>query len=66
MMIEFILKLARHYHLLRRRKVAARKRKEGESFKDYRFNLKNEAFADKVKAKPKMIWDSSKHGTFVK
>jgi hypothetical protein len=43
--------------------MAARKRKQDEDFKTYRFNLKNEAFADKVKLTPKVFYNK---GTYQK
>jgi hypothetical protein len=46
--------------------MAARKRKETETFEQYRFNLKNESFAQKHKLKPKVFWDSVRNGTFKK
>lgn len=39
--------------------MASRKRKEGESFKDYRKAIKRKAYEDKVFLKGNLIWMSS-------
>ncbi|NOR65416.1 MAG: hypothetical protein GQ468_05300 [Candidatus Scalindua sp.] len=44
--------------------MAARKRKPTESFKQYRFNLKNEAHAAKTARKGKVFFNSSGGQTF--
>ena len=46
--------------------MASRKRKENETFKQYRFNLLNEAFADKLRAKGTVFWNSQVKGTYRK
>lgn len=43
-----------------------RARKKGESFEDYKKDLKRQSFLDKEKLKGKLIWNSAIQGTFVK
>lgn len=44
--------------------MAARKRKETESFLEYRKNLKDEAYKDSYLAKGTKLWESLKQGTY--
>lgn len=44
--------------------MAARKRKETESFLEYRKNLKDEAYRDSHLAKGVKLWDRLKQGAF--
>ena len=46
--------------------MAAGKRKRNESFKKYRLRLKNEEFADKVKLRGRVLWNSGHQGTYVR
>ena len=46
--------------------MTARKRKSNESFKEYRANLKKENQVEKNQAKGRLIWNSSRNGTFVR
>ena len=46
--------------------MASGKRKDGESFKEYRLRLENEDFQTKQKLKAKLFWNSSKYGTYRK
>lgn len=44
--------------------MAARKRKEDETFEQYRASLKVEGLIDKLRALGRMFWSSSTGGTY--
>lgn len=46
--------------------MATAKRKDGESFDDYRLRLKNQSLFDKVQLMGKIIWESTLRGTYIK
>lgn len=46
--------------------MAARKRKPDESYKEYRKNLKREAFVLRTRCAGKLIWNSGVNGTYVR